>query len=67
MRVEQVASWKQASQKAGTRVFDATTVDEAIALMKRNHPGIVPHTCYWHEVTKHINRYYFLWERKGEI
>ena len=63
MHVEEVTSWREASQKAGTRVFDAATIGEAIALMKRNHPGTVPSTCLWHEVTEHINRYYFLWER----
>jgi len=66
MRVIQVSSWHEASKKAGTRIFDAVSKEEAIALMKRNHPGIVPHTCLWHPQTEHINRYYFLWQREGD-
>ena len=60
MKLTQVASGKEASQKTGAQVFDALTVEQAIDMMKRSCPDLVPHTCLWHPFTDKINRYYFM-------
>ena len=67
MKIKQVPSWREASQAIGAYAFTADDVERAKDAMKASHPGIVPHTVYWHTNSGKdgkalMNTYYFCWK-----
>ena len=62
MKVIRLKSEKEVPKHTGLYTFITVSMDDAKDMMKRNHPGLEPHTVLCLPCTEKITKYMFMTE-----